>query len=939
MVHKKRFLCAFVLLMIIPILPGVLSSEPQGGGGTIRAGTVVLGNITTDTLWDSNGSPYFVTGNLTVLPGATLRILPGVTVNCSRKVTIRVLGGLIVEGEEGREVVLQANGTGMWEGIWIGGWGWMNHTVIRETHMGLTLFNNSTFWVRYTSITPYTSQQITCTDNSTLYLLATPFNENAFNITSGRVYERNPLHVRVLKDSDMSPFEGAMVRMWGDGKLFFASEGWGGSGPKTNSSGIIAAVEAPYRNHEGRLNLSAVSIRVQAFAMDVNHTWTAVESGIIADQEKTVTLLFDFTPPPMPQNFTAGNVTGHTIDLFWELNHPDAAQIQILMNTTAGPNDFTIIGRALPQDSFYRVEGLAEETTYYFRMRSADIVPNYSPFTPVISATTLDVTPPEPPENLRAVSGEDFLLVEWDPSPSDDVMNYSVHLNPPSEALANLSSGEKSYNITGLLPDTEYTLMVVAWDDAGLPSAPALLRASTLDTIPPPAPVLNYTFLGVVFLPTSGIVNLSGVLIRGRVPGEKWALVEVYRNDLLLLNATAHLENFTVFVNFVPGVNVIRMRAMDPSGNFGPFSEELTFRYDPYPPEITIQGIDSPALAPYNLSAEILTEDSSPIYSLNWSLEGEGFSLQGSGEMINAQDLQEGTYLLTVWVRDVAGNLNVSAFTLVILPPDTTPPQLVYSSVEPGQTDVPLNATFVLRFNEAVILGEIRILFGLVGEEVPLSAKVEGETVTITPLSPLSPGTLYHLVIEGLKDEHGNTAPVINISFTTVYPVVEDYDSDGLPNSYEERYSFLDPLNPEDASRDEDGDGLTNLQEYLNHTRPDLSDTDGDGYSDLEEIEKGTDPNNKNEFPAEEAGEKSPLALYAGVGIAALVVIVALLLYLRAKTPAREELEEEVSATPPEEVIEHSLMDDFVNCPECGAPVEKDAEYCPECGAILKGEE
>ncbi|OYT47152.1 hypothetical protein B6U83_05385 [Thermoplasmatales archaeon ex4484_36] len=313
-------------------------------------------------------------------------------------------------------------------------------------------------------------------------------------------------------------------------------------------------------------------------------------------------------------------------------------------------------------------------------MRSADIVPNYSPFTPVISATTLDVTPPEPPENLRAVSGEDFLLVEWDPSPSDDVMNYSVHLNPPSEALANLSSGEKSYNITGLRPDTEYTVMVVAWDDAGLPSAPALLRASTLDTIPPPAPVLNYTFLGEVFLPTSGIVNLSGVLIRGKVPGEEWALVEVYRNDLLLLNATAHLENFTVFVNFVPGVNVIRMRAVDPSGNFGPFSEELTFRYDPYPPEITIQGIDSPALAPYNLSAEILTEDSSPIYSLNWSLEGEGLSLQGSGEMINAQDLQEGTYLLTVWVRDVAGNLNVSAFTLVILPPDTTPPQLVYSS-------------------------------------------------------------------------------------------------------------------------------------------------------------------------------------------------------------------------------------------------------------------
>jgi len=41
-----------------------------------------------------------------------------------------------------------------------------------------------------------------------------------------------------------------------------------------------------------------------------------------------------------------------------------------------------------------------------------------------------------------------------------------------------------------------------------------------------------------------------------------------------------------------------------------------------------------------------------------------------------------------------------------------------------------------------------------------------------------------------------------------------DSDSDGLPDSYENQYAFLDPSNPSDASEDQDQDGFTNLQEY-----------------------------------------------------------------------------------------------------------------------------
>ena len=48
-----------------------------------------------------------------------------------------------------------------------------------------------------------------------------------------------------------------------------------------------------------------------------------------------------------------------------------------------------------------------------------------------------------------------------------------------------------------------------------------------------------------------------------------------------------------------------------------------------------------------------------------------------------------------------------------------------------------------------------------------------------------------------------------------------DSDGDGMPDSWESEYPFLDPHNPADAPLDYDGDGLSNLAEYLAGTAPD----------------------------------------------------------------------------------------------------------------------
>lgn len=46
-----------------------------------------------------------------------------------------------------------------------------------------------------------------------------------------------------------------------------------------------------------------------------------------------------------------------------------------------------------------------------------------------------------------------------------------------------------------------------------------------------------------------------------------------------------------------------------------------------------------------------------------------------------------------------------------------------------------------------------------------------------------------------------------------------DEDGDGMPDAFEIQYGF-NPLDPSDAAKDANGNGISNLQEYLNGTNP-----------------------------------------------------------------------------------------------------------------------
>ncbi|MCD6384033.1 MAG: hypothetical protein J7L88_06190 [Thermoplasmata archaeon] len=97
----------------------------------------------------------------------------------------------------------------------------------------------------------------------------------------------------------------------------------------------------------------------------------------------------------------------------------------------------------------------------------------------------------------------------------------------------------------------------------------------------------------------------------------------------------------------------------------------------------------------------------------------------------------------------------------------------------------------------------------------------------------------FHLELQGEGvSQRYPTIGELPVSFTGD---IVDEDGDGM----DDRWEVENGLNPgiaNDATADEDGDGLTNLEEYYSMTSPMKKDSDGDGMDDRWEVKMGTCP-------------------------------------------------------------------------------------------------
>jgi len=105
-------------------------------------------------------------------------------------------------------------------------------------------------------------------------------------------------------------------------------------------------------------------------------------------------------------------------------------------------------------------------------------------------------------------------------------------------------------------------------------------------------------------------------------------------------------------------------------------------------------------------------------------------------------------------------------------------------------------------------------------------------------------GKDYYVSIKSVS-ENGSESSPSEVFVINTQP--SDRDADGIPDEYCDKYGLwgFDGEEKVIAESDEDGDGLTNLEEYNFGSNPVLADTDGDGVEDNMEQAKGLDPDNQ----------------------------------------------------------------------------------------------
>lgn len=113
----------------------------------MHAQTYVSGGIFTNTTWTLSNSPYIVTNTLTLFPGDTLTIEPGVVVKFDSSVIFEVRGNLRATGTIHDSILFSSSSPNPYRGIWrginirddLGGSGIFNYTVLKYGFYVLSL--------------------------------------------------------------------------------------------------------------------------------------------------------------------------------------------------------------------------------------------------------------------------------------------------------------------------------------------------------------------------------------------------------------------------------------------------------------------------------------------------------------------------------------------------------------------------------------------------------------------------------------------------------------------------------------------------------------------------------------------------------------------------------------------------------------------------------
>ena len=262
-------------------------------------------------------------------------------------------------------------------------------------------------------------------------------------------------------------------------------------------------------SHTGLLPFTSYGFRVRA--MDA-----AGNLGNYSDVVSATTLA-DTTAPTAPVLATPVVISSTQINLSWSAA-TDAVGVtgyQIERCQGAGCTTFAQIATVSAATLTYNNTGLAGGTSYSYRVRATDAVPNLSPYSNIGSGTTLvatDITPPTAPAlaTPTVISATQINLSWSAATDAVGVTGYQIERCQGAGCttfaqIATVSGATLTYSNTGLTASTSYSYRVRATDAVANFSAYSNTGTGTTQG-PPPAVVIRRNVGGPAYTDSAGNV-------------------------------------------------------------------------------------------------------------------------------------------------------------------------------------------------------------------------------------------------------------------------------------------------------------------------------------------------------------------------------------------------------------------------------------------------
>ena len=212
--------------------------------------------------------------------------------------------------------------------------------------------------------------------------------------------------------------------------------------------------------------------------------YTAIENATTPDTQA----------PTAPTGLTAAAGSASEIDLAWTGSTDNVAVTGYSVERCEGAACTNFLEIGTPTGPAFSNSGLAEATTYRYRVRAVDAAGNLSGYSAIQNAATTDTQPPTDPTGLTAtaVSGTQIDLAWTGSTDNVAVANYRVERCQGAGCTIFVQVGTPTgttYNDIGLTTATSYTYRVRAADATGnLSGYTAEQSATTPDTQAPTAP-------------------------------------------------------------------------------------------------------------------------------------------------------------------------------------------------------------------------------------------------------------------------------------------------------------------------------------------------------------------------------------------------------------------------------------------------------------------